>query len=226
MGLTTTPVPVAGPAGRADSQARSAWRWYLRVLSTVATTGVCVIAALAIVTAIATRMSPRGQYVVFGHPVMTVLSGSMAPVIRTGDLIVDDPVTAAQAEHLHAGQIISVRFAPGSQSLITHRIVAVQTRHGVVSYITRGDANNAADFTPRPTSDVIGVFRFAIPRGGYVLADLQRPIVLGLLLASPLLWLLAGPLIRFGRHPHEPEGGEPQGGEPQGGEPEDPEDPA
>ena len=210
MSLTTTPVPVAGPTGREDSHARSAWRWYLRALSTVAITGVCVIAALAIVIAIATRMSPRGQYVVFGHPVMTVLSGSMTPVIRTGDLIVEDPVTAAEAEHLHVGQIISVRFAPGSQSVITHRIVAVQMRHGVVSYITKGDANNAADFTPRPASDVIGVFRFAIPRGGYVIADLHRPIVLGLLLASPLLWLLAGSLIRFGRRPDEPEGGEPE----------------
>ncbi len=147
---------------------------------------------------------------VFGHPVMTVLSGSMTPVIRTGDLIVEDPVTPAEAEHLHVGQVISVRFAPRSQSVITHRIVAVQVRHGVVSYITKGDANNAADFTPRPASDVIGVFRFAIPRGGYVLADLHRPIVLGLLLTAPLLWLLAGPLIRFGRRPDEPESGGPE----------------
>lgn len=210
MSLTTTPVPAAGPAGRETGQANSAWRWCLRALSTAVTAGVCAVAALAIVIAIATRMSPRGEYLVFGHPVMTVLSGSMAPVIRTGDLIVDDPLTAAEAEHLQAGQIISFRFAPGSHSVITHRIVAVQIRHGVVSYITKGDANNSADFTPRPASDVIGVFSFAIPRGGYVLADLHRPIVLGLLLASPLLWMLAGPLIRFGRQPDEPESGKPE----------------
>jgi signal peptidase I len=76
---------------------------------------VCMVATLAIVIAVATHTSRNGQHAAFGHPVMTVLSGSMTPVIRTGDLIVDDPVTAAQARNLRVGQIISVREAPSSQ---------------------------------------------------------------------------------------------------------------
>jgi signal peptidase len=170
---------------------------------------VSMAAALAIVLAIATHFSRDGQYTAFGHPVMTVLSGSMSPVIRTGDLIVDNPVTAAQARSLHVGQIISVREAPGSHAIITHRIVAVEVVHGVPSYVTRGDANNAPDTTLRPASDVIGVFRFAIPRGGYFLSDLHRPMVLGLLLASPVLWFLAGPLFRLARRMDEPDAREP-----------------
>src|SRR5205823_13476600 len=126
-------------------------------------------------------------------------SGSMGPVIRTGDLIIDSPVTAAQARGLRAGQIISVREAPGSTVIITHRIVAVKAGHGWVSYVTRGDANNAPDTTVRAPSDVIGVFRFAIPRGGYALSALHRPLVLGLLLASPVLWFLPAPLYRLAR---------------------------
>jgi signal peptidase I len=184
------------------------WRAAGQAASAVGIVLLSVTAVLATVIAIATHFSRDGTYTAFGHPVMTVLSGSMTPVIRTGDLIVDNPVTPAQASSLRPGQIISVREAPGSHKLITHRIVAVQVAHGIVSYVTKGDANNAPDGTPRPASEVVGVFRFAIPRGGYVLAALHRPLVLGLLLASPLLLLLAGPLFQFARRMDTPGDGD------------------
>jgi signal peptidase len=101
-------------------------------------------------------------------------------------------VTAAQASDLHVGQIISFRAAPGSPEFITHRIVAVRVQGGAVSYITKGDANNSADSTPRPASDVIGLYDFSIPRGGYVLVAMHTPRVLVMLLASALLWIVAG----------------------------------
>src|ERR1051326_1420908 len=162
-------------ATAASVPAQGAWRWYLRSLSTIAIVVISIVAALAIVIAVATRLSPRGEHVIFGHPVMTVLSGSMTPVIRTGDLIVDDPVTTTQAEHLHVGQIISFREAPGSRAVITHRIVAVKIQQGAVSYVTKGDANNAADAAPRPASAVVGVYRLSIPRGGPIPPAPRRP---------------------------------------------------
>jgi signal peptidase len=183
------------------------WRAAGRAASAVGIVLLSVAAALATVIAVATHFSRDGTYTAFGHPVMTVLSGSMTPVIRTGDLIVDNPVTPEQASSLLPGQIISVREAPGSQSIITHRIVGVKVAHGTVSYVTKGDANNAPDKALRPASDVIGVFRFAVPRGGYFLAALHRPLVLGLLLASPLLLLLAGQLFQFARRADTPDGG-------------------
>ena len=179
------------------------------IVSTLFTIIVVMVACVAVVLAAATHFSPKGQYTVFGHPVMIVLSGSMSPVIRTGDLIVDDPVTAAQAEHLQVGQIISFRDAPGSQTVFTHRIVGIEHSGGQVFYITKGDANNAADAALRPASDVIGVFSTDIRRGGYLLNALHDPLVLGLLLASPVLWLLAGPLYRWARESDEPASREP-----------------
>jgi len=128
MTLTRKRIPGVN-SGDADTRP-SRWRLCLRGLSTITTVLLAVIASLAIVMAIATHLSPKSQYVVFGHPLMTVLSGSMTPVIRTGDLIIDNPVTAAQTRHLHTGQIISFRAAPGSQVIITHRIVGTQTVHG------------------------------------------------------------------------------------------------
>ena len=200
MSLTTAlPLTGTSPTIGRPRIARGAGRRSLRVFSTVVTVLVSVVAALAIVLAVASRMSPNGQATVFGHPVMSMLSGSMTGTINIGDFIVDDPVTAAQSQHLQVGQIVTFREVAGSTTLITHRIVAVKITGHTVSYITKGDANNAPDTTPRPASDVIGVFLFAIPRGGYALAALHKPRVLGLFFAAVALWLIAGPLFRIAR---------------------------
>jgi signal peptidase len=158
---------------------------------------ISLVAVLTIVIAIGSKTSADGQRVVFGQPVMTIISGSMTPTIAVGDIVVDAPVTAAQASQLHVGQIISFRAAPGSPEFITHRIVAVRVQDGAVSYITKGDANNSADSTPRPASDVIGLYSFSIPRGGYVLVAMHTPRVIGMLLTSALLWIAAGVLFRI-----------------------------
>src|SRR5271154_816661 len=192
MRLTTAPIPSTLPADSKPSQGRSPRRWYLRALSRTVIILISLVGVLTIVIAIGSRTSADGQRVVYGQPVMTIISGSMTPTIAVGDIVVDAPVTAAQASHLHAGQIISFRAAPGSPEIITHRIVAVRVQDGAVSYITKGDANNSADATPRPASDVIGLYRFSIPRGGYVLVAMHTPRVLVMLLASALLWIVAG----------------------------------
>ena len=202
MSTTAIPVRTAGPAHRKSHRtAGRSPRTVLRALRAVAAVAVSAVAALMIILAVASHQSPAGQFTMFGHPVMTVLSGSMSPVIRTGDMIVDDPVTAAQAGHLQVGQIVTFREAAGSTTMITHRIVAVRDQDGLVSYVTKGDANNAADSPARPASDVVGVFSHDIPRGGYLLADLHRPMVLGLLAAAIALFFAAGPLLRYARTP-------------------------
>jgi signal peptidase len=201
MSATAILRPAAGPAHRKACRTPRVGGMCLRALSAIVMVLVSAVAVLAIVVAVATHFSPAGQYKVFGHPVMTVLSGSMAPAIRTGDVIVDDQVTATQATHLQVGQIVTFREAPGSTAMITHRIIAVQDHSGQVSYVTKGDANNAPDTSPSPASDVVGVFSHDIPRGGYVLADLHHPIVVGLLAAAIALCLLAGPLFRYARQP-------------------------
>jgi signal peptidase len=187
---------------------RNGWRAAGRAASAAGVAVLLVAAALATVIAVATHSPRDGVHPAFGHPVMTVLSGSMTPVIRPGDVIVDIPVTPEQAASLQPGQIISMREAPGSQRIITRRVVAVRVARGTVSYITKGDANSAPGLVPRPASEVVGVFRFAIPWGGYILAALQRPLVLGALLAAGLLALLAGPLFRFARGTDAPGDGE------------------
>ncbi|HUY64058.1 MAG TPA: signal peptidase I [Acidimicrobiales bacterium] len=167
-------------------------------LSTVAVGLLMAVSSLTLVVAVASHFSPQGQYVVFGHPVLSVLSSSMSPAIKTGDLVIDSSLTAAQAGSLHAGQVITFRSSPGSQRFFTHRIVAVdRTASGAVSYVTKGDVNNAPDAGAVPVADVVGLYQTKVPFGGYVLSDLRQPMVLFLLAAVPLLLLLGGPLWRW-----------------------------
>jgi signal peptidase I len=158
-----------------------------------------VFAAFVVVLAIGTRLSASQDFTVFGHPALVVLSGSMTPTFATGDLIVDNPVTPAEAEHLHTGQVVTFLEAPGSQSSITHRIVKVERRRDQTYYVTKGDANDAADSPARPASLVVGTYAWRIPRGGYLLDNLHKPLVLGLLLAAPFLLLVADSLRRRAR---------------------------
>jgi signal peptidase len=152
---------------------------------------VAVVAALALVLAVGTHFAPR-SLTVAGHPLLNVMSGSMAPTIRTGDLVVDRHVSATEAQHLAVGQIITFTPQAGVTATITHRIDRVVQTDGGVGYVTKGDANNAADSDVVNAAQVVGVYDFKISRGAYVVSALRKPLTLGLLLAAPALWLLSG----------------------------------
>lgn len=173
-------------------------------ITTVGAVAVAMVGALALVLSVSTHLSHQQEYTVFGHPVLTVLSGSMTPAIRTGDLIIDSPVHSTAAAHLQVGQIITFRDPNAASKLITHRIYALApVAGGQAAYVTKGDANNAPDATPVPAGNAIGVFDHKVSRGGYFLAALHRPMVLALLVASPILWFVSGSLIAYGRRPDD-----------------------
>jgi signal peptidase len=179
-----------GPAvpGRWPRLARTflkAVSWLVALLSVAAVVDVAVTA----------HASPGVSLAPFGHPVLSVVSGSMTPTIRTGDLIVDDPVPVGRAAHLKVGEIISFTVASGpDRRIFTHRIVAVNTGpHGRTTYTTKGDANNAPDAAPVVPGAVIGTYGWRIPDAGYVLGAIRRPIVIALLvLWASIAFLLVG----------------------------------
>ena len=191
--------------GEAPATRRSPWRAARAVVSTGVGIVLGGLALVAVVVAVSTHFSPDGQLGVLGHPVMTVLSGSMAPTIKTGDLVVENRLSPTQAASLTEGQVISFRAGAGSPQIFTHRIVAVESLPGgVVGYVTKGDANDSRDGPVTPSTNVVGLYQSTIPYGGYVLHALHRPLVLGLLIASPLLWLLSEPLWKWARETDDP----------------------
>ena len=92
--------------------------------------------------------------VLFGWHSYVVLSGSMSPSLRVGDVVVAAPATAAD---LTPGRIAV--FAESGRTIM-HR---VQRDLPDGSLITKGDANPAADSTPVPASAVRGEARLRLP---------------------------------------------------------------
>jgi signal peptidase len=190
-------------SGEEDSgdhqERRRRWSVVKRILAVVASV-VFVVAFLGVfLIAVTTKVAPDGEATALGHPVFIVLSGSMSPAVNTGDLIIDDAVTPTQAKHLRVGEVVSFREAPGSSMIFNHRIVKVISEGGAVLYETKGDANDAPDGALRPSSDIIGVDAWRIPRGGYFLHNLHDPVVFLLLILAPLLWCVGLPLRRYAR---------------------------
>jgi signal peptidase I len=95
----------------------------------------------------------------WGWEPTVVESGSMSPVIRTGDVVIISP---HDGQGLGPGTVVQFHSGDG-RGLVTHRIVAV-TPEG--EYRTRGDANRKMDSTPLSPGDVVGVGRVLIPYAG------------------------------------------------------------
>jgi len=142
---------------------------------------------------------------------LIVTSGSMSPYFDAGDAVVMRQIT--EPSQLRVGQVASF-WPPGSDSLVTHRIVALKmlpvlqqdTASGRMvptldpstgkpaerPYIfTKGDANASQDPDATPLSRVRGVILGVHPMWGAVLGWAHSPQGRLVLLAPPL-GILAG----------------------------------
>ena len=139
-------------------------------------------------------------------PLATVMSASMEPTIRTGDMVVlkrlDGPA--------HVGQVVSVsvpdeaRSRYGYPPVVIHRVLAV-ARDGSVT--TKGDARKDPDPFKSPRTALTATVVGKLPAGGRVVAFLSSGMGLTWL-ASGVLLLLAMPLLDRQRDARESESGE------------------
>lgn len=113
-----------------------------------------------------------------GYGVYVVTSGSMAPGIPLGSLVV---AQAVRPESIQPGAVITYALP---DRVITHRVESIAERDGRVVFVTRGDANPVADpWVVEPDGDV-GAVDATLPLVGFVVAGAQawwRPLALALL---------------------------------------------
>ena len=104
-----------------------------------------------------------------GYQCYTVISGSMEPEYKVGDLLyvkevdvktvkVGDPITFILNEDL---------------VVATHRVTKIDAEKQ--RFYTKGDANEIEDSEPVHFNNVIGVPQFSIPGLGYVADFIQNP---------------------------------------------------
>ncbi len=97
---------------------------------------------------------------------LIVLSGSMAPMMLPGDMMIAKSV---DPNELQVGDVI-VFHPPGSDdpnTLITHRIISLEEEKERM-FQTKGDANNAQDDFKVPASNIVGKQSFVISFAGYL----------------------------------------------------------
>jgi signal peptidase I len=124
-----------------------------------------------------------------GYRLYIVHTGSMAPRLLAGDVVLDGPATGAY----HRGEIITFRHSDQNTDLVTHRVDGIQS--GKIE--TKGDANRTADAWDLRPDQIRGVFVERLPRLGYLIVFLRQPTgiaaVIALGLALILFWGLINP---------------------------------
>ncbi|HWT55629.1 MAG TPA: signal peptidase I [Candidatus Microsaccharimonas sp.] len=115
---------------------------------------------------------------------MTVQSGSMAPAIRKGDAVFVEPVTTSA---LRVGDVVSYRSPRNQATIITHRIVRVETDWKLL--LTKGDNTQRVD-DPVPDSAVIGKVTLRLAYLGYLASFLRSPLGLAATVYAPALLII------------------------------------
>lgn len=140
----------------------------------------------AVLLAVSPLTLPR----LFGCGVYEVLTGSMAPAIPEGSAVL---VKSCAPESVETGDVI---MFDRSGDVITHRVL--ENRRDEAVFITRGDANPAADFEPVAYGSLIGRVQYHVAAAGRVLAVISgtagRIRLIALACAAVLLKVLAARL--------------------------------
>lgn len=106
---------------------------------------------------------------IFGYQTLAVLSGSMEPKISVGSIVI---VKETEPAELEAGDVITYRLS--GNTLVTHRIVEQDDKQK--QFITKGDANEAADASPVSYESVVGKVALHLPLLGYLSIYMKTPI--------------------------------------------------
>jgi signal peptidase I len=110
-----------------------------------------------------------------------VLTGSMAPAISTGDIIITTPIDRKEPK---IGDVIAYqakRFNGENVAVFSHRIMSGDLQNG---FVVKGDANKTPDNQKPAAPDILGVVVFVIPYIGNFLTPkalfLLVPCIFGL----------------------------------------------
>ena len=101
----------------------------------------------------------------WGIDLRGVASGSMAPTIPVGAMVVIQPV---EIEEILPGDIITFQSPEVMDTVVTHRVVEVSVVGGERVFRTQGDANEDPDLNFLPASKVLGRVLFDLPYLGYL----------------------------------------------------------
>lgn len=153
---------------------------------------VLTILLILVVLVVGSKLSKSDD--VLGFTPLKVLTGSMEPAIKIGDLII---VKAMDKSNIGEGDIITYRTNTGVY--VTHRVVEVVDEGGSTMFRTKGDANNVEDKDLVGEEAIVGKYIFRLPAFGYLSDFMAKPLGFILLFVLPLFILLGKEIVNFSK---------------------------
>lgn len=153
--------------------------------------------------AVAIALAVTIPSIALGYRSLAVLSGSMAPALQPGDLVVDSQITPLEAR---VGDIVSFRDPQREQQLVTHRVREIRIVGARAFFVTQGDANTGVERWTIPVGGTLGRVEYRIPNLGHLtnrLGDRAGRIALVVIPAFLLCLLELWRIWRPERRRHE-----------------------
>ena len=112
---------------------------------------------------------------------LIVISGSMAPSLNRGDLVLVTP----QSDY-RVNDMVSYRLAGLEPAIVTHRISEVKLEGEAETFVLKGDDNQATDAQPVKLTQIMGKVWGRIPLVGYLGLWLQTTVGAVILVVIPV----------------------------------------
>jgi len=140
----------------------------------------------------------------FGWQIDGVRSGSMAPAIERGTLVIGKSV---KPESIAVNDIIIFRPVGVGENLLVHRVIGIELKSPRL-FQTKGDAETKPDPYPVPAQNVMAKVLFSLPLLGYLAMFLKTPygfvmsvVVPGLVIIAVCIYGIRRELIRMTKGP-------------------------
>lgn len=166
-----------------------------RVASAMATAALVVALAAFVFLALGPRVA--------GYQTSTMLTGSMAPLINPGDVVVTAPTPVSG---IRVGDIITYHIPVEDHRVETHRVTEVLVnKDGATAVRTKGDANNGVDpWTATLQANTVDRHIMTVPFMGQAIRTLRQPVVLNTLMYGAPAVLVITLLASIWRKDPEP----------------------
>lgn len=158
-------------------------------------------AVFAVITTVIYRAKGEDA-VIFGKQFRIVVSGSMEPEIRTGELVVIDVAEKGDEQFyssLEVGDILTFLWASeGENVVVTHRIIDISSDEYGYVYTLKGDA--VENDTQRVTSyggEVIGKVTWHSLGAGRIMTFLRSPVGIVCCLIVPAAIIMVYEVIKL-----------------------------
>ncbi len=129
-----------------------------------------------------------------GYLPLIVLTDSMYPEIKSGDLIICHTI---DAESVQEKDVIAFFDPAGNgSSVVTHRVIEIVREDGKLLFKTKGDYNNVEDKTLVPAENLVGVYQTRIAGAGNIAMFMQTTTGLIVCVVLPIILLVGYDIIR------------------------------